>query len=80
MNVRTLDTRPSVLRESTGERIKRLRLASDRSMRDLAADAGVCVTVVQRAENDHNIYAHNLAALAKVLDTTMDYLWSGRAG
>lgn len=75
---RVLEVRPPVLRESTGERIRRLRLASDRSIRQLAADAGVCHTVVQRAENDHNVYLHNFVAIAEVLNVDLQYLWDGR--
>lgn len=77
MNYRVLESRPPILRETTGERLRRLRLESDRSIRQLATDAGVCHTVVQRAENDHAIYLHNFVALAEALTVSLDYLWGG---
>lgn len=77
VQITTLATRPAVVRETTGERIRRLRLASDRSIRDLAADSGVNTQSIWRAEHDHDVYAYTLVALAKALDVCPCVLWEG---
>lgn len=69
----------AVLPETTGQRIRRLRLASGRSIRQLAADAGVARMVVMGAEQDRSILLHTFVAIAEALGVGLDELWSGRS-
>ncbi len=59
-----------------GERIRRLRLARDLRVEELAARADLSVAQVYRLQNDErpNVSAVVLARIAGALDTTLDYL------
>lgn len=78
MNVRTLDIRPPVLRETTGERIRRLRLESGRSIVQLAHEAGISRKAVANAESDGDVYLYTFARIAEALGVEIGHLWDGR--
>ena len=64
--------------QTTGERIARLRLVRGWSQRHLSELADLSVLTVSRAEQGCEIYAHTLDRLARALDVSMTYLWSGK--
>lgn len=77
----SIDIRPSrrpTLRETTGERLRRLRLARGWTQAQLAERAGIRPLTISRAEGDHDMYAHTLDALATALGVDMTYLWNGK--
>lgn len=79
MNIRSIAAElVAVRRESTGERITRLRLEWGWSIRELAQRAGLHPTTVQRAEDDARVFADTIEALADALSVDVAYLWNGR--
>jgi transcriptional regulator with XRE-family HTH domain len=71
--------RPSVVRETTGARLTRLRTQHGWTQEALALKAGVNQATVSLMERDEHIpQTTTLEALANALDVTMDYLWTGR--
>lgn len=79
--IRTVQGRPSVLRETTGERLQRLRLAKGLTQLGLGGAAGLSQPVVSYIERDeHSPQIWVLAALARALDTCICYLYAGGAG
>lgn len=81
MNARLVDRTAAlpVIRETTGERIRRLRMARGWSQRKLGDEAGISFLTVFRAERDDRIFADTLDALATAFGTSMDYVWRGTA-
>jgi transcriptional regulator with XRE-family HTH domain len=66
-------TRP--IREIVGERVLVLRRRARLSQPELAQQADMSVTTLNRVENAHqSLYMEKIAALATVLGTTADYL------
>src|SRR5262245_31832775 len=66
-------TRP--IREIVGERVLLLRRRARLSQPELAAQADMSVTTLNRVENAHqSLYMEKIAALAMALGTTADYL------
>lgn len=78
--IRVTDGRPPVLRETTGERLRRLRLAKGWSQMELGLRAGTSQFCVWNLERGSESTAHTLSALAEVLGTCLCYLWAGGAG
>ena len=65
--------------EAFGERLRRLRLARNISVEQVAHAIGVTHSIVRRAENgEHQVRAHRLPTLARLLGCTTDYLLTGR--
>jgi transcriptional regulator with XRE-family HTH domain len=63
------------IREILGERVLLLRRRVKLSQPELAQQAGMSVTTLNRVENAHqSLYMEKIAALAKALGTTADYL------
>jgi transcriptional regulator with XRE-family HTH domain len=78
MIAREID-RAAVTAETTGDRLRRLRLARGWSQERLAEEAAIDRQTVSYAERRAtDLFASTLEALAVALDTTMDYLWAGR--
>lgn len=69
----------TLVRETTGERIVRLRSSRDWTQEQLSEVAGLSIQTISRAENGCEIYASTLDALALALETTMDAIWRGTA-
>lgn len=66
-------------RETTGERLQRLRLACDLTQMALAAEAGVSQQTVSGLETGTSEpSAATLAELADALGVSMDFLYRGR--
>jgi len=66
---------PRSIREVFGERVVLLRRRKGLSQPELAHQAGMSVTTLNRVENAHqSLYMEKVAALAKALGTTADYL------
>ena len=66
-------TRP--IREIVGERVLLLRRRARLSQPELAQQADMSVTTLNRVENAHqSLYMEKIAALATALGTTADYL------
>jgi transcriptional regulator with XRE-family HTH domain len=66
-------TRP--IREIVGERVLLLRRRAKLSQPELAQQADMSVTTLNRVENAHqSLYMEKIAALATALGTTADYL------
>ena len=66
-------TRP--IREIVGERVVLLRRRARLSQPELAEQADMSVTTLNRVENAHqSLYMEKIAALATALGTTADYL------
>jgi transcriptional regulator with XRE-family HTH domain len=66
-------TRP--IREIVGERVLLLRRRARLSQPELAQQAEMSVTTLNRVENAHqSLYMEKIAALATALGTTADYL------
>ena len=66
-------TRP--IREIVGERVLLLRRRAKLSQPELAQQADMSVTTLNRVENAHqSLYMEKIAALAMALETTADYL------
>lgn len=64
---------------SMGHRIRSLRHARRLDQMELAVEAGVSRSALNKWERgERPASAENLARLAEALGTTMDYLWSGR--
>lgn len=63
------------IREIVGERILLLRRRAKLSQPELAQQAGMSVTTLNRVENAHqSLYMEKIVALATALGTTADYL------
>jgi len=63
------------LREIVGERVLLLRRRARLSQPELAQQADMSVTTLNRLENGHqSLYMEKIAALALALGTTADYL------
>ncbi len=63
------------IREIVGERVVLLRRRGRLSQPELAQQAEMSVTTLNRVENAHqSLYMEKLAALAMALGTTADYL------
>jgi transcriptional regulator with XRE-family HTH domain len=63
------------IREIVGERIVLLRRRAKLSQPELAQQAGMSVTTLNRVENAHqSLYMEKIVALATALGTTADYL------
>jgi transcriptional regulator with XRE-family HTH domain len=63
------------IREILGERVLLLRRRVKLSQPELAQQAGMSVTTLNRVENAHqSLYMEKIAALATALGTTADYL------
>ena len=63
------------MREIVGERVLLLRRRARLSQPELAQQAAMSVTTLNRVENAHqSLYMEKLAALATALGTTADYL------
>jgi transcriptional regulator with XRE-family HTH domain len=63
------------MRETVGNRIVLLRRRKRLSQPELAQQAGMSVTTLNRVENAHqSLYMEKVAALAKALGTSTDYL------
>lgn len=66
---------PRSIREVLGERVVLLRRRKGLSQPELARQADMSVTTLNRVENAHqSLYMEKVAALAKALGTTADYL------
>jgi transcriptional regulator with XRE-family HTH domain len=66
---------PRSIRELFGERVVLLRRRKGLSQPELASQAGMSVTTLNRVENAHqSLYMEKVAALATALGTTADYL------
>jgi transcriptional regulator with XRE-family HTH domain len=66
---------PRSIREVLGERVVLLRRRKGLSQPELAHQAGMSVTTLNRVENAHqSLYMEKVAALAQALGTTTDYL------
>ena len=66
---------PRSIREVLGERVVILRRRKGLSQPELASQAGMSVTTLNRVENAHqSLYMEKVAALAQALGTTTDYL------
>ena len=66
---------PRSIRELFGERVVLLRWRKGLSQPELASQAGMSVTTLNRVENAHqSLYMEKVAALAMALGTTADYL------
>lgn len=80
LQIRVVD-RPSVVRETTGSRLTRLRMMLDWSQEDLAFEAGLTQGTVCLIETDQKTpRADTLDALADALGVSMGYLWKGEGG
>ena len=63
------------IREIVGERVLLLRRRAKLSQPELAQQAGMSVTTLNRVENAHqSLYMEKIVALATALGTTADYL------
>ena len=63
------------IREIVGERVLLLRRRARLSQPELAQQADMSVTTLNRVENAHqSLYMEKIAALATALGTTADYL------
>ena len=63
------------IREIVGERVLLLRRRGKLSQPELAQQAGMSVTTLNRVENAHqSLYMEKIVALATALGTTADYL------
>ncbi len=63
------------IREVLGERVVILRRRRGFSQPELAHQAGMSVTTLNRVENAHqSLYMEKVVSLAKALGTTADYL------
>ena len=63
------------IREIVGERVLLLRRRAKLSQPELAHQAGMSVTTLNRVENAHqSLYMEKIVALATALGTTADYL------
>src|SRR5256885_4675099 len=63
------------IREIVGERVVLLRRRARLSQPELAQQADMSVTTLNRVENAHqSLYMEKIAALAMALGTTADYL------
>jgi transcriptional regulator with XRE-family HTH domain len=63
------------IREIVGERVLLLRRRVKLSQPELAQQAGMSVTTLNRVENAHqSLYMEKIVALATALGTTTDYL------
>ena len=63
------------IRDILGERVLLLRRRAKLSQPELAQQAGMSVTTLNRVENAHqSLYMEKIAALATALGTTADYL------
>lgn len=81
VSIRALDTRPAVLRETTGERLQRLRLAKGLTQEELTLRAGIAHGTVSRLEQDERTPTLWLfSEIAKALDTCICYLYAGGSG
>jgi transcriptional regulator with XRE-family HTH domain len=66
---------PRSIREVFGERVGLLRRRKRLSQPELAQKAAMSVTTLNRVENAHqSLYMEKVAALAKALGTSSDYL------
>jgi transcriptional regulator with XRE-family HTH domain len=66
---------PRTIREVLGERVVILRRRKGLLQPELAQQAGMSVTTLNRVENAHqSLYMEKVVALAKALGTTADYL------
>src|SRR5262249_38343412 len=66
---------PRSIRDVLGERVMLLRRRKGLSQPELAHQAGMSVTTLNRVENAHqSLYMEKLVALAKALGTTTDFL------
>jgi transcriptional regulator with XRE-family HTH domain len=66
---------PRSIRELFGERVVLLRRRKGLSQPELASQAGMSVTTLNRVENAHqSLYMEKVAALATALETSADYL------
>jgi transcriptional regulator with XRE-family HTH domain len=66
---------PRSIRDVLGERVVLLRRRHRLSQPELAQQAAMSVTTLNRVENAHqSLYMEKVAALARVLGTSTDYL------
>lgn len=77
MVIRMLDTVPATVRETTGERIRRLRGARGWSQARLAEEANLDQQTISHVERGNEPKVSSLEMLADALGVTMDYLWRG---
>jgi transcriptional regulator with XRE-family HTH domain len=63
-----------IMEETNGARLKRLRLEKNLSQKKLAAICGIGQSYLSMLENDERGYGLDIMQIAKVLDTTPDYL------
>lgn len=79
--IRIVEGRPAVLRETTGERLQRLRLARGWTREQLTLRAGIAHGTVSRLERDQITPTLWLfSEIAKALDTCLCFLYAGGAG
>jgi transcriptional regulator with XRE-family HTH domain len=66
---------PRTLRETVGERVLLLRRRKGWTQPELAHEAGMGITTLNRVENAHaSMTMEKVVALAKILGTSADYL------
>lgn len=77
-SIRIVD-KPLVVRETTGDRLTRLRTQRGWTQEELAFKAGITQGTVSLIERDEKTpKADTLDALAEALGVTLDYLWAGK--
>lgn len=73
--------RPTVTRETTGDRLLRLRTAQGWTQEALAHEIGLTKSAIGKFELGlATPYVHTLDALAEALGVSMEYLWKGTVG